>query len=103
GDIPIPGSSFDIGSGGSSTFKTAGQIPPPPPIAIAPPPMMAAAPPMAPPSAPAGMPPAPPPAAPMPSMLDVLKQAQAAGSQLYGQYTPDKRNDLYAMLLQKRG
>jgi hypothetical protein len=36
-------------------------------------------------------------------MLDVLNQAQVAGNQLYGQYTPDRRNDLYAMLLQKRG
>jgi len=32
-------------------------------------------------------------------MSDVLSQAQGAGSQLYGAYTPEKRNELYTMLL----
>lgn len=102
GDIPVPGSSFDIGNN-STTYKTAGQIPPPPPMPM----MRPAMPPQMPPSAsPAMMPhpgiaPSGAPQPPMPGMSDLLAQAQGAGSQLYGQYTPEKRNELYAMLAER--
>jgi hypothetical protein len=102
GDLPIPGSDFDVANQ-SSTFKTNGNValPPIPPALLA-----AAAQKQIPPAAQAPAPgprPAPmaPPTPPMPSMGDVLQQAQTAGNQLYGAYTPERRNELYAYLAEK--
>lgn len=107
GDIPVIGSSFDVGPSGSTTFKTGGQIPEPPinpaltaQIAAAQAVPRGTTPPMAQVDAPM---PQMRPSGPMPTMMDVLRQAQQAGNQMYGNYTPEKRNELYAMLLSKRG
>ncbi len=106
GDIDIPPAGFDVANN-STTMKTAGNIPPPPvnpaiaqamaqqaaqsvphatnPAPAAPPPQMGSTPP------------------PMPGLADILAGAQGAGASLYGQYTPERRNELYAALLQKQG
>lgn len=102
-NVPMPGSNFDIGPSGSTTYKTAGMIPPPPAMV----PVTSSMPP-APPVVPRGTMPAPggapggAPPPPMPGMGQILGQAQAAGNQLYGPYTPALRNQLYAAMLQRQ-
>lgn len=101
GDVPIPPSSFDVANQ-SSTFKTNGDIPAPPinPAVAAVIAQAAAKPAVAAPMAPhPSMPVTPPPQ--MPGFPDILKQAQSAGNAVYGDYTPEKRNELYAALLAK--
>lgn len=101
GDVPIPGSSFDVGTGGSTTYKTAGVIPPPPPMPMS---MAGLPPPAAPMAVPRGTPPSMPPTPPgaMPGLEEIMGSARQAAGSLYGQYTPDRRNELYAALLQKQ-
>lgn len=103
GDIPIPGSTFDVANN-SSTFRTGGQMPPPASL----PPVVAAA--MAQKAAAQNVPrenipapaasPAPAPVA-GPSLADILGQARQAAGSLYGQYTPERRNQLYSTMLER--
>lgn len=111
----IPPSNFDIANQ-STTYKTGGAIPPPPPMAMppqAPPPQMPASlppapPPMPPPAKPAqspslggGMPAAAPSGGPT-DINSILSAAQGLGQSAYGNYTPEKRAEMLAYLAQKQ-
>ncbi len=102
-NMPIPGSSFNVGTN-SSTIKMGGAGVPSMPLPSATMPQQApmmppAAPPMAQ-NVPQGTMP-PPPAAQIPGMAEILAQANAQGRGLYGQYTPEKRNELYSMMAER--
>jgi hypothetical protein len=111
----IPPTSFDVGNN-STTYRTGGNIPPPPPM-----PAMPMRPPVAMPPTPSPVAPPPVSAPPMPGrsplggaspaaaspapgtdLNSILGAAQDAGSQVMGAYTPEKRAEMLAYLAQKQ-
>lgn len=103
GDIPLP---FEVGMN-SSTMKTGGMGTPPIPMAPVASQMASPAPfpnPNVPPPAqnvPRGTPGSPQVSTQSIGLPEILANARGLGENLYGQYTPEKRNELYAMMAQR--